>query len=224
MAEKEKGAQRPVKPEQIQDSLRLDIVTRVYKDGDKLVESDIAQKYGASRGSVRSALAALESEGLVRMLPNGRKEVVGFTVKQVCDMYELRWMMENRALELAIENRTTFFSPLLTVLRTIEQKMKAPEGVDWYGIDIEFHRALVMTSGNYPLLKAWDINTPVMYALMQLNTSQGYRERYVQELYEKHRRIFELLVTDNLECYALLREHIMDAQEISLQVLSRYGE
>ncbi len=219
-----KSTPRSVTPERILEQLRIDIVTRKYSQGDKIVESDIANQFNASRGSVRSALQALEGEGLIRMLPNGRKEVIGFSQKLARDMYELRWMIENRAVEIVLEKRTTFFTPMLTVLRRMEQlNSENREDIDWYAIDIEFHRALVQTADNNPLLKAWEINTPVMYALMQLNTTQGYRENYVAEFYQKHRTLFELLITDNSKCFEYLKAHIMDAQNISAGVLSIYG-
>ena len=218
-----KGKPRSITPDRILEQVRIDIVTRRYKAGDKVVESEIADRFYASRGSVRSALQTLENEGLIRMLANGRKEVVGFSLKNAIDMYELRWMIENRAIEIALEKRTTYFLPLITVLRQIELMSKEEqEQADWYALDIDFHRALVQTADNGPLLKAWEINSPVMYALMQLNTTKGYRENYIHDFYKKHRQIFDLMITDNEDCFSVLKEHIMAAQAISSDVLTKY--
>lgn len=220
---RESAKLRVMTPERILEAMRIEIVTCGLRPGERIVENEVAQHYGASRGSVRSALAALENEGLIRMLSNGRKEVVGFSAKDALDMYELRWMIENRAIEIALEKRTTFFTPLIAVLRQIEQMSKAAQQqADWYAIDIDFHRALVQTADNSPLLKAWEINSPVMYALMRLNTTKGYRENYIQEFYPKHRTLFELLITENPDCYAYLKAHIMDAKAISSDVLEKY--
>ena len=212
---------RSVAADRILEKLRIDIVTRKFMQGDKIVEQDLALQYGTSRGAVRGALSDLEREGLIRVLPNGRKEVIGFSKKQAQDMYELRWMIENRAVQIILEKRTTFFAPLLSAVKRIESALtqKDPQ-TDWYALDIGFHRAILQTAENSPLLKAWEINIPVMYALMQLNTTRGYRENYIAEFYQKHRTLFELIVTDNVQCYEYLRTHIMDAQEISAGVLS----
>jgi DNA-binding GntR family transcriptional regulator len=221
--EREAGKTRAITPDRILENVRIDIVTRKLRAGDKIVESEMAERFGASRGSVRIALQTLANEGLIRVLPNGRKEVAGFTFKDATDMYELRWMIENRAIEIALENRTTYFLPLITVLRRIEKmNTKEQEQADWFAIDIDFHRALVQTADNSPLLKAWEINSPIMYALMQLNTTKGYRENYVREFFEKHKRIFELLITDNPDCFPVLKTHIMDARAISRDVLTKY--
>lgn len=219
-SQNDKKQTRTITPDRIVCQLRNDIITRVYSAGESLVEANIAERFGTSRGSVRAALQILENEGLILTLPNGRKNIVGFSRKQAEDMYELRWMIENRALEIAIKEHTTFFSPLLTVLQKIEicAADKSIE-TDWYDLDVQFHRALVQTAKNTPLLKAWEINSPIMYALMNLNTTKDYKEAYIKEFYDKHRLLFEYIVTNNPKCYDALRTHILDAQVISFAIL-----
>lgn len=211
---------RKMTPDRIAFQLRNDIITQVYPKGENLVEADIAERFGTSRGSVRVALQTLENEGLIHALPNGRKIVVGFSRKQAEDMYELRWMIENRALETVIKSSTSFFSPLLTVLQKIELCSKEMSSeTDWFDLDIQFHRALVLAADNIPLLKAWDINSPIMYALMNLNTTKDYKERYIREFYDKHKLLFEYIVTKNQKCYKELHKHIQDAMDISFGIL-----
>ena len=216
---------RSMKSEIIINELRMDIVTQKYCEGDKLSENEIAVRFNSSRGSVRSSLQALESEGLIRILPNGRKVVIGFTLQNANDMYDLRWMIENRALEIVFEKRSSYLMPLLSVLRVVEQiNEQEKQQADWYAIDISFHRALVQTAENLPLFKAWETNSSIMYALMQLNTTKGYRDMYIQEFYAKHRALFDLIVSNNTDCFALLREHITDARDISVDVLTKYAK
>ncbi len=216
-------AMRAVTPDRIQDKLRKDIIMGKYRKGDRIVEAELAEAFDASRGSVRSALQALEGEGMIKMLANGRKEVVGFTKKEARDMYELRWLIENRAVEIAHEQKTMHFSPLLTTLKRIEECAQSPDQeIDWYDLDIEFHRSLVKVADNAPLLKAWEISIPTMYALLELNTSIDYKERYIAEFPAKHRELAELIISGNDAIYALIKEHIMDAYEISVHVMERF--
>lgn len=216
----DKRLSRTVTPDRILEQLRIDIITQRYHSGDRIAEADIASAFSASRGSVRSALQALESEGLIRVLPNGRREVVGFNRKLAHEMYELRWMMENRAVEIAQQEQTMLYAPLLKVLEQVNACRSAPsEETDWYQLDIEFHRALVKTANNVPLLKAWEINSPVMYALMKLNTSSDYLQNYISEFYDKHWTLFQAIITHDPECFNLLHTHIADAESISTRML-----
>lgn len=215
---------RAVTPDRIQEQLRKDIISGKYRKGDKIVEIDLAEEFGASRGSVRSALQALEGEGMIRMLPNGRKEVVGFTKKEARDMYELRWTIENRAVEIAWEHKTMNFAPLLAVLHEIEHcAQELNDEANWYDLDIRFHHALVQVANSAPLLKAWEITMPTMYALLEFNTSIDYKTQYIEEFLFKHKTISEMIITGDERIYDVLKEHITTANEISERVMEHFN-
>ena len=217
-------AARAVTPDRIQEQLRKDIISGKYRKGDKIVEIDLAEEFGASRGSVRSALQALEGEGMIRMLPNGRKEVVGFTKKEARDMYELRWTIENRAVEIAWEHKTMNFAPLLAVLHEIERcAQELDEETNWYDLDIRFHHTLVQVANSAPLLKAWEITMPTMYALLEFNTSIDYKAQYIEEFLYKHKTISEMIITGDERIYDVLKEHITTANEISERVMEHFN-
>lgn len=68
----------------------MEIVSQKRTAGEPLIEEKLSRKYGPSRDSVRTAIRELKNEGLVRIHSNGCKEVIGFTVKQARDVYDLR--------------------------------------------------------------------------------------------------------------------------------------
>ncbi|MBQ4266473.1 MAG: GntR family transcriptional regulator [Clostridia bacterium] len=217
-------AARSDTPDRIEEQLRKDIIIGKYRKGDKIVETELAEVFGASRGSVRTALAALEGEGMIHMLPNGRKEVVGFSKKEARDMYELRWTIENRAVEIAWENKTMNFTPLLEMLKEIEQCAQEQSGdTNWYDLDIRFHHALVQVADSAPLLKAWEITMPTMYALLEFNTSIDYKAQYIEEFLFKHKMISEMIITGDERIYDVLKEHITTANEISDRVMEHFN-
>jgi DNA-binding GntR family transcriptional regulator len=210
---------RTVIPEQIITQLRVDIMTGKYRKGERLTEAELAANYAVSRGPIRVVLQTLESEGFIETLPNGRKEVTGFSAKQVKDIYDLRWMLEKRAAECIFAERSRFLSPVLNVLHKVEDAVMRndEDEADWFNMDIQFHRALVAASGNRALLKAWDINSPIMYALLALNTTKDYREQYIREFYGKHKKIFDFVVAADNEVFDYLRIHISDAEKLSTE-------
>src|SRR5262249_56086363 len=76
-----RGAREPSrsreKPERIADELRAMIVTGKLRDGDSLGrESDLVDRFGVSRPSLREALRILEAEGLVSVVRGVRGGVV----------------------------------------------------------------------------------------------------------------------------------------------------
>lgn len=211
-------------PKKIASQIRIDIVKQKYKAGDKLVETQLSEQYAASRSSVRTALQILSGEGLIITHPNGRREVVAFSEQQVKNLYDFRWLIENRALEMALEKCGSVYSKLAEILGVIEGCCACPaEEVDWYDLDVRFHRALVASAENIFLSNAWESNAEIFYTLMNFNTLIDYSERYAAEFFEKHRRIYELLLSRDRQCLTQLKQHILDAESIANSVLECFG-
>lgn len=203
---------RQITVDRLLDELRMDIITNRFRGGDRIAENELSERYGVSRGSVRSALQVLNSEGLIRILPNGRKEVIGFTAKQARDLYDLRWIIENRALEIIFADRSLMnFTPMIEILNQIRAAYhEKDEEADRYRLDLEFHRAIILASGNQALVKASESYSSTMLVLMRLYVVQGHEE-FIRTMYEQHRVLFEYIVGRDERVFSLLRDHIMSA-------------
>ena len=69
--------------------IREDILSGKYKKNEELKEKTIGEELGVSRTPVREALRKLELEGLVTIIPNKGAYVVGFSVEDIQDNYEI---------------------------------------------------------------------------------------------------------------------------------------
>lgn len=209
-------------PDKIATQLRLDILHQKIRKGDKVAENQLAQRFSASRSSVRTALQILSNEGLIITRSNGRREAVEFTKKQVMELYDFRWLLEQKALRLMMEQRNSMFPLIAKVLEEIERTCTdgvPSSNVDWYDLDIRFHRAQVCSSGNMFIIKAWESNAQLIYALMNFNTTYGYGEEYAATFFEKHRRLYRLWLSGDEDSYRELKKHIMDAEVVTNSVL-----
>ncbi len=207
-------------PEKIAAQLRLDILNQRIKKGDKLAENQLASRFSASRSSVRTALQILSSEGLIKTHSNGRREAVEFTAKQVMELYNFRWLLEQEALKLILSQHNSMFPLIASVLGKIEKAwLSGDPAVDWYDLDVQFHRALVRSSENMFIINAWESNAQMIYALMSFNTSDGYGEEYAGTFFERHRHLYELWLSDDESSYSELKKHIMDAEVVAKALL-----
>ncbi len=77
-----------------------------YKPGALIAENVIAEKLSISRTPVREALKTLEAEGMVISYPGRGSFVAYITRDDIVEICQLRYLMENYALELSI-NRIT---------------------------------------------------------------------------------------------------------------------
>ncbi|MGN0405674.1 MAG: 2-dehydropantoate 2-reductase [Bariatricus sp.] len=211
-------------PDKIATQLRLDILRQKIKKGDKIAENQLAQRFSASRSSVRTALQILSNEGLIITHSNGRREAVEFKEKQVLELYNFRWLIEQEALRIMLAQRSSMFPLIARVLDKIEATCAVHGSsndcsVDWYDLDVEFHRAQVRSSGNMFLINAWESNAQLIYTLMSFNTSAGYGEEYASTFFEKHRRLYEMWLSGDSNSFQELEKHIMDAEVVSKSVL-----
>lgn len=77
-------------PEQLAEELGADIVAGRRKPGERLVELDLAQRFGVSRGPIREAIRILERRRLVELLPRRGAYVRPTSLKSIADLFNVR--------------------------------------------------------------------------------------------------------------------------------------
>jgi len=80
--------------EQVIAKIRQAILSSEFAPGDRLVERELVAATGVSRTSVREALRQLESDGLVKTIPNRGVIVASTTADEAREIYQLRSVLE----------------------------------------------------------------------------------------------------------------------------------
>lgn len=107
--------------ESVVAALRREILQGERPGGQRLVEQELTARYGVARHTLRSALRALEAEGLVRIEPNRGARVTRLTAEEIVQLYELRTALEVEAARLALErHRGRLPAPVHEALATLE--------------------------------------------------------------------------------------------------------
>lgn len=83
----------------IYQELRERIAFGDFEPGDRLVEADLATRFGVSKTPVREALLTLEADGLVVLRPHRGAEVSRLTAEEWSDLIFLRDALEVGALD-----------------------------------------------------------------------------------------------------------------------------
>jgi DNA-binding GntR family transcriptional regulator len=142
--------------DRIRDVLIERILDGTYPAGMQLKELALAREFNVSQAPIREALRELEGSGLVRSERFRGTRVRGADLREMRESYELRSMMEERAVELA----APFARELLVELeqRVREMARAAAHGEPERYIDgaLAFHRRLIEASGNRAFLAVWD--------------------------------------------------------------------
>jgi len=120
----------------------------------RLDERKLAQDFGISRTPVREAMAQLESEGFVRLVPRRGIYVVRKTKRQVIEMITAWAALESMAARLITENALD--DDIKTLRRMFASFLdgKVRAHLDEYSeVNIEFHQSIVRMSQNHVLIE-----------------------------------------------------------------------
>ena len=90
-------------PAELLPALRERIVRRELPPGAKLLESELSLEFGVSRSKVRDVFGALEQRGLIKRIPNRGAVVARLDLAQVCEIYDVREMLEGLCVRIAVE-------------------------------------------------------------------------------------------------------------------------
>ena len=80
--------------QKIEEDIKVKILTKKYKTGQRIVEQDLCEIYGISRTPIREILRRIESEGLIQTIPNRGAFVKGFSRRDIDDFFTLKSMLE----------------------------------------------------------------------------------------------------------------------------------
>ncbi len=91
------GAAKPAA--EICERIWLSIAERRLRPGTRLKEEQLAEIFAVSRARIRQALAVLEGDGLVTILPNRGAFVAEPSIEEARDVFHVRKFIEARVIE-----------------------------------------------------------------------------------------------------------------------------
>src|SRR4051812_22134596 len=96
----------PDQPVPLVDAIRDAITSGEFAANQRLIESDLSERFGASRGNVRTALLQLTSEGLVERMQNRGARVRAVSLPEAIEITEVRMALEGLCAAKAAERMT----------------------------------------------------------------------------------------------------------------------
>jgi DNA-binding GntR family transcriptional regulator len=197
-------------------SLILDAIERAdFKPGDRLVESELAERLGVSRTPVREALQRLETQGMLAR--DGRSLMVAsLDHNQLAELYTVRTELEGLAARLAARHAT---DEEIRVLRGMAEDDLNLLGGDPRALsraNKRLHRLIHLASHNRFLVQQLDLVHRSM-ALMA-NTSLAAEGRDEVALAEHDQIVRAIEMHDGEAAYQALKSHISKAFETRLRV------
>lgn len=193
--------------------------------GQRLVESELGERFGMSRLSLREAFSALEAEGLLRIERYKGASVRRLDPDDIVEAFEVRELLEGLAARRAASQFQSepFRARLIKLVATMEEVVTSARGLEAFTpLNRDFHQ-LILEAACSERLKAMEqhISPPLLLRLVHRRLALVDA---VPRAMTEHRAVFEALLDGNgRRAEAAMRRHIRNSMHALAQVM-RTGE
>jgi len=189
------------------DALRKALFDGDMVAGQRLVEPDLAEKFGISRSSVRAALLDLAVEGLVERIPNKGARVRVIPIDEAIEINECRMVLDGlcarKAAECATEEQ---IEELRELGRAMTGAVEDGEPLKYSALNFELYRSIRTISGQVTATRLLDrLHDQVTRHQFRLAVAPGRAQTWLPE----HLAIVEAIARrDPAAAEAVTRTHL----------------
>jgi DNA-binding GntR family transcriptional regulator len=198
--------------EKVHEYLREEILNGRIKAGERLVESDLADRIGTSRTPVREALHTLEREGLVESLHR-----VGYVVRpiselEVSELCEIRLSLEALALRWALRKDPAGLADAMREnLANCEQRIAKGDLKAFVELDAQFHELIPRIADSSRLM---EMTNSIRRYMLRYRIQSIYTEDNVLRAIGGHQAVLKAIEDgDNKAAQRALRAHIRQSKK-----------
>lgn len=192
------------------NQIRKAIVSRRLRQGDRIVETHLAQQMGISKFPIREAIRNLEKEGLIVTIPFKGAYVSSFDERDLEELYTLRSALEELAIRILMDRindgKIKKFNSILTKMKKAARERNVEKMISE---DMTFHRTICEFSGHRKLLELW---STLEYQIRSFIALEEYTYERVQQLVETHHPVLEAIKSgDKHLAEKRMRDHLSEA-------------
>jgi len=187
-----------------------------FAPGDRLRETDVAERLNLSRTPVREAFRRLEADGIVEHRPRLGAIIRQLSHGELVELYEMRSVLERTAAEMAAKHA----SPAEVIaLRDLNATLAASAPTEAAALNQDFHRGIYLATRNRFLL---DAARALNNALMLLGPTTLDDPARIAIVTEQHAAILDAIAAgDPIAAGDAAETHLQTSLIHRLKVLAR---
>jgi phosphonate utilization transcriptional regulator len=179
--------------------------------GHRINESELAVRFGTSRGPIREALRALEESRLVRSEKNRGVFVREISVAEADEIYDIREALDQLIGQRVAERATPAqLRELEGVIEEMDEMTGVREVNRYHALNLKFHDLLVDFAGNGRLTESYRLLTKglLLFRLRGLQDGGGFAVSNTE-----HKAVVAAIVArDGARAGQLLRQHAAESR------------
>ena len=109
----------------VEEYIKNKILRGEYKGGDRLLEIDLSEELGISRGPVREGIKAVEQTGIITVEPRKGAYVTKFDKDSIQEVFEIRLLLENSIFEELIAGQKLTDADFEALRAMVDQMVSA---------------------------------------------------------------------------------------------------
>lgn len=198
----------------VYERLKTDIMSGVYRPGQRLMETEVAEKLEVSRTPVRDAMIRLEQDGLTTIKPHRGIYVRKLSPKDVQDYYQLRAVLEGLGAKLATQNATKEDHDKLQHMledmhNILESHKNAKHFKEMATINNQFHQLIFDIADNQVLAQTRET---LANTIALVRSTSWQNQQRIFETWQEHQEIVEAIVSKDAQlAQKKMEEHIYNA-------------
>ena len=186
------------------------------RPGDRMLETELASRFGVSRTPIREAIRRLETDGLVVHKPRIGAVVRVLTQQEIVELYEMRIVLEATAAQMAAKHCSNAET---RTLQDLNDQMLA-HSKDPFAVatlNRKFHTCIFNAARNRFLAQSYN---SLSYSLILLGKTTLETDERVQNVYAQHEAIIGALISGDTEIASeFMRLHMETSLDHRLKVL-----
>ncbi len=199
----------------IVERLRDDIFARRLAPGARLVEAELTERFGVSRGPIREGLRRLAAEGLIEHVPNRGALVRRLSPDDLRELFQIRTELESLAARLAAaaaadpRKRAAFEEAIAPIFGEALR-----ETCDYLIENADFHAAIMALAGNRQLA---DLSLRLQLPLIMAQVGDILTPEVLEDSVREHRALAAAIVAGDEHAADLaMRAHLGRAAALAL--------
>ena len=165
------------------------------RPGDRMLETELASRFGVSRTPIREAIRRLETDGLVVHKPRIGAMVRLLAQQEIVELYEMRIVLEATAAQMAAKHCSNAET---RTLQDLNDQMLA-HSKDPFAVatlNRKFHTCIFNAARNRFLAQSYN---SLSYSLILLGKTTLETDERVQNVYAQHEAIIGALISGDTD-------------------------